>query len=174
MKGSGYVTETQVNGKQSKTVETEQYAPIMLLCYCPKEAYVHISNYAFKKGCKNSLHYHALASGEAKKKNCLDLPVRQAMKCVGRHHCSQTEVMGLPLKDGSASSHCFRKSCWNRCDPYHESLFTELGTLLQHRKSFIVCVFIETAMMYINWTKSTPVTVMTRTDQTVHYELHLL
>lgn len=68
MKGLGYVTETQVNGKQSKTVETEQYAPIMLLCYCPKEAYVHISNYAFKKVCKNSLHYHALASGEEKKK----------------------------------------------------------------------------------------------------------
>lgn len=67
MEGWDYITETRVNEKQSKAVEKEQYTPIILLSYCPKEEYVHISNYAFKKGCKNSLHDHALASGEAKK-----------------------------------------------------------------------------------------------------------
>lgn len=52
--------------------------------------------------------------------------------------------------------------------------FTELDTLLKHRKFFIVCVFIETAMMYIDGTKSTSVTVRNRTDQTIHYESQLL
>lgn len=36
-KGWDYITKTQINEKQSKPVETEQYAAIILLCYCPKE-----------------------------------------------------------------------------------------------------------------------------------------
>lgn len=142
VKGWDYITGDTGEGKGKQSYRNRKIRTNRAVCYCPKEEYVRMSNCPFKNGRKNSLHHHALASGEAKKKMTW-ISMSDRLWNIGWEGTtgSQAEVMGLPLKDGSASSRCFRKSCWNHCDCCHESLFTEPDTLLlQHRKFFIACL----------------------------------
>lgn len=107
------------------------------------------------------------------RKRCLDLHVRQAVKYwVGRHHWQPSWSHGFTLK---------RRFC--KLSPFQEMLLKSswlLPWVLIYRARHIAAaqeilysLFIETAVIYINWTKSTLVTFVTGAGQTIHYELHV-